>query len=153
MYRNHWVTSDVQFRKGAWTPPFLGGRWLTWLKDRCWGGKCLKRPKNGLKGKFCNRIIQPDLFNTVKYQRGDIEAQNGYGLCMLLGQVALTGTFQAQLWYVGFQRSWARNVQVRGPIPNRPRREPYFLDSHMLYLTSQRTKPGDFLCFEILMIW
>ena len=28
--RNHWVTSDVQFRKGAWIPPFLGGQWLTW---------------------------------------------------------------------------------------------------------------------------
>jgi len=32
-----------------------------------------------------------------RFQRGDTEAQNGYGFCMLLGQVALTGTFQAQL--------------------------------------------------------
>jgi hypothetical protein len=25
MYRNHWVTSDVQFRKGASIPPFWVG--------------------------------------------------------------------------------------------------------------------------------
>jgi len=25
MHRNLWVTSDVQFRKGASIPPFLGG--------------------------------------------------------------------------------------------------------------------------------
>jgi len=30
-------------------------------------------------------------------QRGDTEAQNEYGFCMLLEQVALNGTFQAQL--------------------------------------------------------
>jgi hypothetical protein len=29
MYRNHWVTSDVQFKKGARIPPFWGGQWLT----------------------------------------------------------------------------------------------------------------------------
>jgi len=28
-YRNIWVTSNVQFRKGASIPPFLGGEWLT----------------------------------------------------------------------------------------------------------------------------
>jgi len=33
MYRDHWVTSDVQFSKGAWIPPFLGGQWLTWFID------------------------------------------------------------------------------------------------------------------------
>ena len=35
-------------------------------------------------------------------------------------------------------------------VPDRPRREPYFLSSHVLYLTSQRTKLGDLLCFGIL---
>jgi len=25
MYKNHWVTSDVQFRKGALIPPFWVG--------------------------------------------------------------------------------------------------------------------------------
>ena len=56
------------------------------------------------------------------------------------GMGSLTGTFQTQLWYLRFQCSWAWNVQIRGPIPKRPRREPYFMSSHMLYLTSQRTK-------------
>jgi hypothetical protein len=35
------------------------------------------------------------------FSEGLSEAQNGYIFCMLLGQVALTGTFQAQLCYVG----------------------------------------------------
>ena len=34
------------------------------------------------------------------FSEGLSEAQNGYIFCMLLGQVALTGTFQAQLCYV-----------------------------------------------------
>jgi len=37
-------------------------------------------------------------------------------------------------------------------LPQQPRREPYFLSSHLLYLTSQRTKLSDFLCFEVLII-
>jgi hypothetical protein len=37
---------------------------------------------------------------TGKRQRGDTEAQNGYVFCMLLGQVAVTDRFQAQLCYV-----------------------------------------------------
>jgi hypothetical protein len=36
--------------------------------------------------------------------------------------------------------------------PNRPRREPFFLSSHMLYLTGQRTKLSDFWCFGILRV-
>ena len=43
-------------------------------------------------------------------------------------------------------------MQIRGPIPNRPRREPYFLSSHMLYLPSQRTTLSDVWCFEVLLI-
>ena len=35
MYRNLWVTSDVQFRRGASIPPFLGGAWLTLLLGQC----------------------------------------------------------------------------------------------------------------------
>ena len=42
--------------------------------------------------------------------------------------------------------------RVWGPIPYWPRREPYFLSSHMLYLTSQRTKLSDFWCYGILII-
>jgi hypothetical protein len=30
-----------------------------------------------------------------------------------------------------------------GAVPNRLRREPFFLSSHTLYLTSQRTKLSD----------
>ena len=62
-------------------------------------------------------------------------------------------------WYVSssalickFQSSQARNLQVRGPIPNWPRREPYFLSSHMLYLTSQRTKLSNNWWLEVLII-
>jgi len=33
-------------------------------------------------------------------QRGGTEAQNGYVFCMLLGQVAVTSRFQAQLYYM-----------------------------------------------------
>jgi hypothetical protein len=40
---------------------------------------------------------------TKKYQRGLSEAQNGYTFCMLLGQVALTCRFQAQLCNVDFK--------------------------------------------------
>ena len=35
-------------------------------------------------------------------------------------------------------------------LPQQPRREPYFLSSHMLYLTSQRTKLSDFYRLESL---
>jgi hypothetical protein len=31
-----------------------------------------------------------------------------------------------------------------GHLPQQPRHEPYFLSSHVLYLTSQRTKLSDF---------
>jgi hypothetical protein len=50
------------------------------------------------------------------------------------------------------QCSWAWNQQVRGAIPNWLRCEPYFLSSHMLYLTSQSTKLSDFSCFEVLRL-
>ena len=40
---------------------------------------------------------------------------------------------------------------IYGHLPQQPRREPYFLSSHMLYLTSQHTKLSDFLCFEVLI--
>jgi len=39
-----------------------------------------------------------------------------------------------------------------GHLPQQPRREPYFLSSHMLYLTSQRTKLSDVWCFDVLII-
>jgi len=38
-----------------------------------------------------------------------------------------------------------------GAIPSRPLREPYVLSSHLLYLTSQRTKLREFWCFEVLV--
>ena len=39
-----------------------------------------------------------------------------------------------------------------GHLPQQPRREPNILSSHMLYLTSQRTKLSDVWCFEVLII-
>jgi len=57
---------------------------------------------------------------------------------MLLGQVALTGTFQAQLCYVDFSAAELETYQL-GP-PASAAAAPYFLSSHMLFLTSQRTK-------------
>ena len=39
-------------------------------------------------------------FPAKNTQRGLSEAENGYTFCMLLGQVAIYGTFQAQLCYV-----------------------------------------------------
>jgi len=39
-----------------------------------------------------------------------------------------------------------------GPIPNWPWREPYFLRSHMLYLTSQSIKLSNYLCFGVLIM-
>ena len=66
----------------------------------------------------------------------------------LLRQVTITGMFQAQFCYVGLilrifvQLSYKR--ESYGHLLQQPRREPYFLSSHMLCLTSQRTKPGDF---------
>jgi len=39
----------------------------------------------------------------------------------------------------------------QGYLPQQPWREPYFLSSHMLYLTSQRTKLSDVWCFGVLI--
>ena len=36
----------------------------------------------------------------ILFQRGDTEAQNGYGFCMLLGYGPPNLQFQVQLWYV-----------------------------------------------------
>jgi hypothetical protein len=62
---------------------------------------------------------------------------------MLLRQVVVTCPFQAQLCYVISVKLSLKRANY-GHLPQQPRREPYFLSSHMLYLTSQRTKPGDF---------
>ena len=43
------------------------------------------------------------------------------------------------LCYVDSNAAELKTCKLGGPIPNRPRREPYLLSSHMLYLTSQRT--------------
>jgi len=37
MYRTHWVTSDVQFRKGASIPPFWVGLGWAGLKSNVHG--------------------------------------------------------------------------------------------------------------------
>jgi hypothetical protein len=43
-------------------------KWHWRLTERPFrGGNCLKRPRTGKKGKFCNRIIRLNSFNTVKY--------------------------------------------------------------------------------------
>jgi len=58
---------------------------------------------------------------------------------MLLGQVAVTGRFRAQLFYVGLvSMQLSLKPASYGHLPQQ--REPYFLSSQMLYLTSQRTK-------------
>ena len=87
-------------------------------------------------------------------QWGDTDAQNGYPCCVLQGQVALTCRFQAQLCYACFNAVELKTCKL-GHLPQQPRREPYFLSSHMLYLTSQSTKLSDFLCFgfEVLIIY
>jgi hypothetical protein len=87
------------------------------------------------------------------FTRGGLsEAQNGYTLCMLLGYGPPNLQVSSSALICRFQCSWAWNVQITGAIPNRPRREPYFLSSHMLYLTSQRIKLSDFWCFGILRV-
>jgi len=43
------------------------------LKGRCRGRNCLKRPQNGKNDKCCNRIIRPNLYNTVKYAFNTIQ--------------------------------------------------------------------------------
>jgi hypothetical protein len=40
-----------------------------------------------------------------------------------------------------------------GHLPQQLRREPYFLSSHMLYLTSQRTKLSEIWCFGVLKVY
>jgi hypothetical protein len=76
--------------------------------------------------------------------------QKWYNFCMLLGYGPPNLHVSSSAVKCRFQCSWAWNVQIRGPIPNRPRRDPYFLSSHMLYLTSQRTKLSNVWCFESL---
>jgi len=62
---------------------------------------------------------------------------------MLLGQVAVSGRFQARLCYV-ISMQLSLKPASYGHLPQQPRRDSYFLSSHMLYLTIQRAKPGDF---------
>ena len=77
---------------------------------------------------------------------GGIWGQKWYGFGMLLGygshnlQVSSSTLICSWAW---FQCSWAWNLQIMGAVPNRLRREPFFLSSHTLYLTSQRTKLSD----------
>jgi len=84
--------------------------------------------------------------------RVELRGKLWYDFCMLLGYGPPNLHVSSSALTCRFQCSWSWNVQIRGPIPNRPRREPYFLSSHMLYLTSQRTKPGDLKCFEVFII-
>ena len=39
-----------------------------------------------------------------------------------------------------------------GHLPQQPQREPYFLSSHMLYLTRQPTKLSVFLCLKVFIV-
>ena len=72
---------------------------------------------------------------------------------MLLGLVAVTGRFQAQLFYVGLiSMQLSLKPASYGHLPQQPRREPYFLSSKMLYLTSQRTKLSRVWLFGVLII-
>jgi len=74
------------------------------------------------------------------WQRGDTEAQNGYTFCMLLGHVAITCRFQAQLCYVILMQLSLKPASY-GHLPQQPWRDSYFC---WLYLTSQRTKLSEF---------
>ena len=47
-----------------------------------------------------------------RLQRGDTEAQTGFTFCMLLGQVAITGSFKAQLCYVDFDAAELETCQL-----------------------------------------
>jgi len=75
---------------------------------------------------------------------GVIWRQKWYGFGMLLGYGSRSLHTSSSALICRFQCSWVWNVQSTGAIPNRPRRDPYILSSHMLYLTSQRTKLCDF---------
>jgi hypothetical protein len=65
---------------------------------------------------------------------------------MLLGYGSRNLHVSSSTLICRFQCSWAWNVQITGAIPNRPRREAYFMSSHMLYLTSQSIKLNEFVC-------
>ena len=52
---------------------------------------------------------------SVVYQRGDTETQNGNTFCMLLGQVAITCRFQAQLCYVDSNAAELETRKLRPP--------------------------------------
>ena len=84
-------------------------------------------------------------------QWGDTDAQNGYPCCVLQGQVALTCRFQAQLCYACFNAVELKTCKL-GHLPQQPRREPYFLSRHMLYLTSQSIKLRGCLCVGVLIM-
>jgi len=57
MYRNHWVTSDVQFRKGASIPPFwVGLGWadlLSWFPSRAGGADWTPCRRSPTLSMFC----------------------------------------------------------------------------------------------------
>ena len=89
---------------------------------------------------------------TYFFSEGVIWGTKWYDFCMLPGYGPPNWHVSSLTLVCRFQCNWAWNVPVRGPIPNRPQREPYFLSSHMLYLTSQRIRLSDFWCFEVLKI-
>jgi len=89
---------------------------------------------------------------TVVKSRGGHWGPKWFTFCMLPGYGSRNLHVSSSALICRFLCSWAWNVQITGAITNRPRREPYFLSSHTLYLTSQRTKPSDFWCFGILKV-
>jgi len=76
------------------------------------------------------------------WQREWSEAHNGFDFCMLLGHLAMICPFQAQPWY-DFKEAEIEKGKSWPPVSSAAAWTLFF-SSHMLYLTSQRTKLRNF---------
>jgi len=78
------------------------------------------------------------LYYTRINSEGVIWGQKTYSFCMLLGY-GPPNLHVSSSALICFQCSWAWNVQIRGPIPNRPRRElfeqPYAVSNQPVHQT------------------
>ena len=109
---------------------------------------CSHMPQCALQNASCFHLSLSCNFTRGGYLRSKM----GMLMACSQGMVSPTGCFQAQHQVVAFQNTWAWKQPVRETIPNLPRRELYFLSSHMLYLTSQRTKLSVLWCFGVLIV-
>ena len=86
------------------------------------------------------------------FLRGLSDPPNGDVFQMFPGYGPHICNSQTWLQMVTIHRSWISVLHLWGSMPNWLRREPYFLSSRMLYLTSQSTKLSDVWCFLVLII-